>query len=399
VTPTRTPLRLYLPLIVSNYWLPTNTATVTPTPPHTSTVTGTPTRTATATRTGTRTHTPTRTRTPTRTYTFTRTGTATRTATSTPPNTPTYTPTPIRPVVTRVITPGLNVPKALVIEHERDALYVVSRDANEVYIISLTTYLTEQRVPVGQSPFGAALLNGILYVANYDGGTVSRINTTTRARILPDISVGPGPTWIAADHVSGRVYVVQHGIGGVAVIWGDSVWQTIGIGRGAFAVAVDSVGRRAYVGRRDENTVAVINIDTDTVIGSLHLDGSPFGLTVNETNGKLYVLHGRVPQDCPARWMAVFSRTGALLADVPVGDTCDGGWLDVNASNGRVYVAATASDEVWVVGPDERVRSVLTTADGIGHAPYGLVVDAARALIYVGNRDDGTISIISDPWP
>jgi YVTN family beta-propeller protein len=290
-------------------------------------------------------------------------------------------------------------PKALVLDRSNGVLYAVARDTNDVHIISLISYDTLQRVPVGSSPYGAALLNGILWVANYDSGTVSRIDVATRTRLLPDIAVGPQPTWIAADHVSGRVYVVRHGDNGVTVLRGDSVWRVIGAGGGAFAVAVDSVGRRAYVSNRDVNNVTVINIDSDTVIKTLPLDGSPFGLTVDETSGTLYVVHGRLPADCPARWITTFNRSGAEVGHITAGDTCDGGWLDVNSSNGRLYLAATASDEVWVVGADGRVRSVLTPADGIGDAPFGLVVDEAAALIYVGNKGDGTISVISDPWP
>jgi YVTN family beta-propeller protein len=366
-------------------------------------VTATPTRqatrTGTITRTPTRTLTFTRTRTPTRTLTFTRTATGTRTSTPTPPNTPTITPTAIKPVVTVTINLDMQRPKALVVDRSTNTLFAVARDTNDVYVISLNTYATERRVPVGVAPFGAAFLNGIVYVANFDSGTVSRIDVATRTRILPDIAVGPQPTWIAVDHVSGRVFVVTHGDNGVVVLRGDSIWRIIPVGTGAFAIAVDPVGRRAYVSNRDQNTVSVINIDRDYTVSPLRLAGSPFGLTVNESNGKLYVLHGRLPLDCPAQWMAIFDRAGRLLSDIRVGNSCDGGWLAVNPANGRVYIAATADNEVWVVGPDDRVRSVLSVADGIGHAPFGLAIDPATARIFVANKDDGTISVISDPWP
>lgn len=410
----------------------TNTATPSATPTTTDTVTATPTPTSTdtATATATRTHTATATASATPTTVFTATATpsetttatVTETATVTPTSThvrlylplvfgnfslptptptitstPTTTPTAGKPIVTVTIDSGIKSPKGLAIDQARQTLYAVARDTDDVYVISLLNYATEKRVPVGDAPFGAAVLNGVAYVANYNSGTVSRIDLNTNTRLLPDIEVGPGPTWIAADHVSGRVFVVTHGDNGVVVLRGDSIWRRFGAGRGAFAVAVDSVNRRAYVSNRDENTVTVINIDRDYTIGDLHVGGSPFGLAVNENNGKLYVLRGRLPLDCPARWLTVFDRSGTWQKDLVVGDSCDGGWLAVNPANGRLYVAATASNEVWVLEPDERVRIVLTAADGIGRAPFGMAIDPLQGRIYVSNRNDGTISVISDP--
>ena len=70
---------------------------------------------------------------------------------------------------------------------------------------------------------------------------------------------------------------------------------------------------RSYVSNHDENTVTVINNDRDYTIGDLQLAGSPFALPVTETNGKLYMLNGRLPRDSPAPGLPILDRRGTWL--------------------------------------------------------------------------------------
>lgn len=325
----------------------------------------------------------------------TRTGAPTA---ATPPAPPTRTATAPALSPTATVAPGgFSGPNALVLDRDRNALYVVARDSNELVKLSLNTLQVVQRVAVGNAPYGAAMIGDRIYVANFGAGTVTQVDTDSFTRLPPDIEVGGQPSWVATDYGSGRIYVTLHSGNGVAVLLGNTVWRVLGTGRGAFAVAVDAPGRRAYVGNRDDMTVSVIAIDDDQVVQTIAVGGSPFSMAVNETTGALYVLHGGPRGGCPAAWLAVFSRAGALLKDVPVGDTCDGGWVVVNQANGRIYLAATAANQVWALAADESTRAVWTAADGVGRSPFGLAVNPVSANVYIGNKADNTIIVIGDP--
>lgn len=302
-----------------------------------------------------------------------------------------------RGVMATITPPGLRAPNALVVDRNNGLLWAAGRNSNDIYAISLNTLQTVQRIPVGQSPFGMDVVSGILYVANFDAGTLTRIFTPLRQRLLPDVMVGEEPSWVAADARTGRVWVPLHRGNGVAIVLYGSVWRKVYTGPGAFAAAVDSTRRLAYVGNRDSKDVTVLDADEAYRIRSLSPGGSPFGMAVNEATGRLYVLHGPAAGGCPANRLAVYNASGFLERDVAVGDTCDGGWIDVNPANGRVYVAAMAANEVWILEADGAVRSVLGAAQGIGRGPLGLAVDSVTSLIYVGNTGDNSISVIHDP--
>jgi DNA-binding beta-propeller fold protein YncE len=300
-------------------------------------------------------------------------------------------------VVATIAVPGLMVPKSLVLAPNSDMLYVVGRDSNDVHGID-TSILSQTVVyAVGAQPFGSVVLNDVLYVANFADGTISRIDLHTGLSVLPDIMVGHEPTWLDADPLTGRLWVPLHRGGAVDVIVYSSVWSKIATGPGPFAVVVDAARRVAYVGNRDDKSVTTIDADSGGRIRTFGADGSPFAMAINESTGHLYVLHGPPGGDCPVNHLAIFDTDGILLRDVAVGNSCDGGWVAVNQANGRVYVAATEDNELWILDGNANLRHVLTVADGIGHAPFGLAIDAATSRIYVGNKLDNTISVVHDP--
>ena len=292
---------------------------------------------------------------------------------------------------------GPSAPNALVVDRANGLLWVAGRNSNDVRGLRLDGLQAGAAVGVGPLPFGAAIANGVLYVANYGNGTVSRIVTGSNSRLQPDILVGNEPSWVAADPLTGRVWVALHREAGVAVIVHGSVWRYVDTGLGAFSVAIDATRRMVYVGNRDAKTVTVIDADTANGIRTLSPGGSVFGMAVNQASGDLYVLHGPEWGDCPANRLAIYDWRGFLQRDLPVGDTCPGGWIAVNPNNGRVYLAVTALNQVWVLEADGRTRRVLTGADGVGRAPLGLAVDPVTSRVYVGNSLDNTITVFADP--
>jgi YVTN family beta-propeller protein len=108
------------------------------------------------------------------------------------------------------------------------------------------------------------------YVANYNAGTVSVINTATNA--VGSIPVGSGPTGVAVTPDGSKVYVANYGGGSgsiVSVI--NTATNTVGsitVGSGPFGVAVTPDGSKVYVANIGSNTVSVINTATDAVVGS-----------------------------------------------------------------------------------------------------------------------------------
>lgn len=161
-------------------------------------------------------------------------------------------------------------------------------------------------VLLGESPRGVAIAptGGLAYVANYDDGTVTRIDTRTLSvRVL---DVGNGPWGVAAvyDEAAGdiKVYVANHLDGSVSVITDDGAQTEVDtiadVGINPVGVAVSPDGRYAYVANYTDGqvgTVAVIRTSDDQVMATLPAGIGPWGVAVGSQGEFIYVTNSQIP--------------------------------------------------------------------------------------------------------
>jgi YVTN family beta-propeller protein len=131
---------------------------------------------------------------------------------------------------------------------------------------------------------------GTVYVANYDGGTVSVIDEATSA-VTATIPVGTGPTGVAVDPAAGTVYVANQGGGAMSVI--DAVTRavtaTIPVGSNQFGVTVDPAAGAVYVTNPSNGTVSVIDEATSAVTATVPVGADPFGVAADPSTHTAYV--------------------------------------------------------------------------------------------------------------
>jgi len=158
----------------------------------------------------------------------------------------------------------------------------------------------------------------------------------------------------------------------------------------AHDVAVDAGSNRVYVtATYPVNTprVAVIDGDSNTVIATVPVGGSPRGVAVNPTTSRVYVT-GRDS----ASVTAIDGTTNTVMATIPVGLMPQG--VAVNPTTNLIYVANWASGDVSVIdGGTNTVVATIAASDWYWPygGPYGVAVNPATNRIYVTN---GTLSVI-----
>jgi len=262
-------------------------------------------------------------------------------------------------------------------------------------------------VPLGTSPSALAGGNGAVWTANYNQGTVSRIDVATRARVQTigagttpaGLAVGAGAVWVtnnyggtvsridpAVDRVVQTIPVGNAPVG-VAVGYG-SVWvanssdgtltridalrgkvkDTVALGAGATDVAAGA----GAVWVSDEAGDRVFRVDpkTDRVSQVLNVGTGPTSLAVGF--GSVWVansLDGTVSRIDP--------QTNTVRATVAVGD--DAGAVVVGG--GGVWVSSQYTGTVARIDP---VTDVVTRTIRVGNRPQGLAV--VGGLVWVGAR-------------
>ena len=181
-----------------------------------------------------------------------------------------------------------------------------------------------------------------------------------------------------------RVFVVTYANNSVVVLNGATD-EILGIkptgGFGAWGLAINPTLNRLYVSHHNSGTVTTLDGSADfQVIASQSIlpcggsGTSPYGLSFNPGNAKLYVacsLSGNVNS------AAIYQAgSGGLtrLAFLGIGDGGDdgGGGLAVNSATGNVFITNSVANNVSVIGgASDRVLMTIP----VGYNPFGDGVD------------------------
>ena len=149
----------------------------------------------------------------------------------------------------------------------------------------------------------------------------------------------------------------------------------------------------AYISNSLDNTVSVISPETNTVIATVPVGSSPFGVAVAPAGpaaGDVYVTNSG------SNTVSVINPVNTVIATVPVGSSPFGVAVSpVGPEAGDVYVTNSSSNTVSVINPT--TNTVIATVS-VGSSPFGVAVAPAgpeAGDVYVTNSGSNTVSVIN----
>jgi YVTN family beta-propeller protein len=185
----------------------------------------------------------------------------------------------------RGLAAGSN-PGGIAITPDGAFAYVTDRASNSVHVIDTATQeeVTGAGLPisVGKRPAFIAITpdGGTAYVTNIDSDSVSVIDTQSNQVVRDPIPVGSQPAGIAITPDGARAYVANQGhmsregrFGGSISVIDTASNQVTTVTPGPpsdglpFAIAIDQDGGFAYVANLAANSMSVINIGSNQVVG------------------------------------------------------------------------------------------------------------------------------------
>jgi YVTN family beta-propeller protein len=299
-------------------------------------------------------------------------------------------------------------------------------------------------VPVGSQPWALSIDPQFhtVYVINNSDETLSAINGatcngtvhTSCAGRQPTMQVAGGPQAVAADPVTGTVFVANFLDDTVSVVAAARCNATvttgcrheppaIKVGTSPDGLAFDGVTRSLYVANEGDNTVSVIDTARCNVsnasgcgrpVATVHVGNGPVGVVVDQASHTAYVTDNGASTvsviDTATCNAEMTSGCGQVPATVAAGDNPFGIALDPVTHT--VYVtdlgASDQGDTVSVIDGDTcsaLVQSGCGDAPAtvtVGSGPFGIAVNPTTDTVYVANTgqlfttaDGHTVSVIN----
>ena len=231
------------------------------------------------------------------------------------------------------------------------------------------------------------------------GNTTSKSVTITVANEPPaaadePITVGPLPTTVA---VSGpRVYVLNSGDNTISVINANTnqVIDTSGPLGNNFAVGPD--GARLYVVNGNSNSVSIVDANTLTPVGaSIPVGSSPSDVAVSPDGRYVHVANAGDGEFTAGSVSIIDTSTNTVVAELVTGSgviSTIPHALAVTPDGSKVYVANAGEGTVSVI--DTATKQVVGDPVFVGGEPFDVAVSPDGSWVYVANNGDGTVSVI-----
>lgn len=229
------------------------------------------------------------------------------------------------------------------------------------------------------------------YTGNYEGSTMSVIDTATNQVVGSPIPVGDGPDSIAVTPNGTTVYV-SSADGKITVVNAQTnqVITTISGLPGLETIAISPDGKTAYVSIPEKDTVIVIDLQTNQVVGTpIAVGDNPIGVAFSPDGTVAYVAN-----DNDENVSVIDTATRQVVGSpIAVGDEPVNVVFSPDGKTAYVNNEATSKPAGSVSVIDTATRQSVGTIP-VGGEPWGLGLTPDGTRLYVSNNEDDTVSVI-----
>ncbi len=204
-----------------------------------------------------------------------------------------------------------DIPMGIAVSPDNEKIYVALNVANKVLELDATTGKIQRSWRTGNAPYGIALCGNKLYVSNWGGR-------------IPDAHSVVGPIGHNGTVRVDKRSVASEGSVSVIDLTGNNPAAEILTGRHACALALSPNQRYLAVANAGDDTISVIDTDTDQIIEMICARQNPADLFGAQPNALTFDKHGKKLFVCNGTQnaVAVFKfkpGESELLGLIPVG--------------------------------------------------------------------------------
>ena len=289
------------------------------------------------------------------------------------------------------LSPNATGPNGVAVIPSSGRVVVTNRQINNASVVDPVAGTVVGTIPTGSMPDGVVVQGGTGYIANFGSDSVTVFDPATLAVVATLTGVGHEPAMLAAgDPSSGEVFLTAHGSNQVFHLHGTNVlnyWDGIAA---PYGVSYDPASQRLYVANRGPaHTVTVIDVELDSVVGTIAVGKEPFVLLVNPDSGHLFVA-------CDNEVRIYDTYDWALVTSIPVPAGATEG-IAFEPRLSKVFVTSAASDALTVI-QDLGPARVLFSSDRDGNGEiYRMLPDGRNVQRLTFTNDAWEVDATGSP--
>lgn len=299
-------------------------------------------------------------------------------------------------------------PEGVAINLSAKRLYVANFDGDTLSVLDSTTYAVVKTVSAGDGPGGVAYnsANGYIYIADKNANKVRVIRASSYA-FVKDIAVGAAPNGVAANNVSNKIYVANSGSGTVSVINGstNTVEKTVSVGSEPSKIAIDTGLNKAFVSLHGSGRIAAISSSGAVTSIDIYSSG-PYGIAVDTVRKLVYVATIETFRIAVVNAGSNVFLGWAEIRRMPNGEPVPLRQIAVNpsiGSSGHVFVTTAAADGGWNKfltlpkgWPEYFARAY---AVDVTNAREGILFEGVNKRVFATSRSTGKLAAFRDGEP
>jgi len=195
-------------------------------------------------------------------------------------------------------------------------------------------------------------------------------------------------TITATPHTAGYAYIANYGSNTISVVntANNTVVATIPVGTSPWGVSVSRDGTRVYVSNQGSNNVSVINTAGNAVVATIPVGTMPEGIVVSHDGTRVYVT------TLTGSGITVINATNNTVINGTIGTGSNPQGITLSPDGSKLYVVNAGDNTVSVVNTN---TNTIAASIPVGSAPSNAVVTPDSRFVYVTNRGASTISVIN----
>jgi YVTN family beta-propeller protein len=288
------------------------------------------------------------------------------------------------------------------VNSETNKTYVVNNDSDTLSIINSINRV-EKQIAIGDNPLSVAVnpTTNKIYVSHLSPSSpfLSVIDENNNYQILKtNITLGKDPLDIAINPITNKVYVANNGDNTVSVIDGNTDQvknKSITVGKNPIKISVDPNTNKVYVANNGDNTVSVIDGNTDQVKKTIKddIDENPYSMAVNTNTSQVYVGYSN-----NFHYSVIDGKNDKVLVNnnnesvkIPLFYPCPSD-IAIHQEKNIAFVSFDCKDGIFMIN-GATYESQSTKAITFGTTNTNIAFNAGTNQIYVVDKDSNIVFV------